>query len=81
MKVTTRHIKIKILPYINTIITHISFSELATNLVFKIINKEAARNNKYGESLILFLLPNPQDNGYSNWEILKTYATSYLKQK
>ena len=62
-------------------ITHISFSELATNLVFKIINKEVARNNKYGESLILFLLPNPQNNGYSDGQILKTYATNYLKQK
>ena len=62
-------------------ITHISFSELATNLVFKIINKEVARNNKYGESLILFLLPNPQNNGYSDGKILKTYATNYLKQK
>ena len=54
---------------------HIPFSELATNVVFKIIDKEITKNNKYGESLLLFLQSESFD------EILKTYATNYLKQK
>ena len=54
---------------------HIPCSELATNVVFKIIDKESTKNNKYGESLLLFLQSESFD------EIIKTYATSYLKQK
>ena len=54
---------------------HIPFSELATNVVFKIIDKEITKNNKYGESLLLFL------QSESFHEIVKTYATNYLKQK
>ena len=54
---------------------HLPFSELATNVVFKIIDKEITKNNKYVESLLLFLQSESFD------EIIKTYATSYLKQK
>ena len=59
---------------------YIPFSQLAINTVFKILDKEETEN-KYGETLVIYLEQNPHDNKYGEDVIIKTNAPKCLKEK
>ena len=59
---------------------YIPFSKLAVDAVFKILDKEESEN-KYGETLVIYLEQNPADNKYGEGIIIKPNAPKCLKEK
>ena len=59
---------------------YVPFSKLAVDTVFKILDKEETEN-KYGETLVIYLEQNPVDNKYGEDIIIKTSAPKCLKEK
>ena len=51
--------------------SYVPFSELANNTVFKVLDKEEAKN-KYGDTLVIHLEQNPIDNKYGKDVMIKT---------
>ena len=59
---------------------YVPFSKLAVDTVFKILDKEESEN-KFGETLVIYLEQNPADNRCGEDVIIKTNAPKCLKEK
>ena len=59
---------------------YVPFSELGLDTVFKILDKEESEN-KYGETLVIYLEQYPTDNKYGSDVIIKNKRTKMLKRK
>ena len=59
---------------------YIPFSKLAVDTIFKILDKEKSEN-KYGETLVIYLEQNLADNKYGEDITIKTNAPKCLKEK
>ena len=59
---------------------YVPFSKLAVDTVFKILDKEESEN-KYGETLVIYLAQNSADNKYCSDVIIITNAPKCLKEK
>ena len=59
---------------------YVPFSKLAVDTVFKNLDKEESEN-KYGETLVIYLEQNPADNKYGEDVIRRANAPKCLKAK